>query len=129
MPAIDITTQYPVVITPKFKECKDFYVKNFGFDIVFESDWYIQLKHINCIELGFMKPGLSNQPEFLHPEFDGKGIIITFEVKDTQREYEKAKKIEGLKIIFPYKEEEWGQKHFMLEDPAGTFVDIVQPLS
>lgn len=129
MQTIDISTQYTVVVTPKFKECKDFYVQNFGFDIVFESDWYVQLKHENGIELGFMKPDLSNQPEFLHAGYKGKGIIFTFEVKDAKKEWEKAKKIEGLKIIFTYTEEEWGQKHFMLEDPAGMFVDIVQQLS
>lgn len=76
-----------------------------------------------------MKPDLSNQPEFLHPEYNGKGVIITFDVEDAKKEYEKAKKIGDLKIIFPYAEEEWGQKHFMLEDPAGVFVDIVQQLS
>lgn len=73
-----------------------------------------------------MKPNLSNQPEFLHPEYNGKGIIITYDVTDAKKEYEKAKKIKGLKIIFPYTEEEWGQKHLILEDPAGMFVDIVQ---
>ena len=129
MQTIGIITQYTVVVTPELEECKDFYIQNFGFDIVFESDWYVQLKQENGTELGIMKTDLSNQPGFLHAGFNGKGIIFTFEVKDAKKEYEKARKIEGLKIIFPYTEEEWGQKHFMLEDPAGTFVDIVQQLS
>jgi len=125
----DVTMQYPVVITPKIEECKNFYVKNFGFDILFESDWYIQLKHKSGVELAFMKPYISTQPEFLHPEFNGKGIIITFEVKNAKQEHEKAKKAGDLQIILPYVEEEWGQKHFILKDPAGVFVDIVEQLS
>jgi len=129
MQTIDITVQYPVVITPAVLECRDFYIKYFGFDIVFESDWYVQLEHQNGIELGFMKLDLSNQPEFLHPAYNGEGTLITYDVKDAKSEYEKAKETEGLEIIFPYTEEEWGQKHFILKDPAGMFVDIVQQLS
>lgn len=129
MQTIDITMQYPVVITARLEECKNFYVKNFGFDVLFESDWYVQMRHKSGIELAFMKPNLSNQPEFLHSEFGRKGIIITFEVKNAKEEYEKAEKLGDLQIILQYVEEEWGQKHFIFEDPAGIFVDIVQQLS
>jgi len=129
MQPIDATVQYPVVITPKLEECRNFYAKYFGFEIVFEADWYIQLKHPNGIELGFMKPNLANQPAFLHDGYNGKGVIITYDVENVGTEYEKAQEREGIKIVFPYTEEEWGQKHFILEDPAGMFVDIVQQLS
>ena len=129
MQTIDVTVQYPVIITPKIEECRDFYVGHFGFDVVFGSDWYIQLKHANGIELGFMKPDLSNQPGFLHDAYNGKGIIVTYEVGNAQEEYRKAQKIEDLAIVLPYTEEEWGQKHFVLKDPAGVFVDIVEQLA
>ncbi|MDV4341619.1 glyoxalase [Methanoculleus sp. YWC-01] len=129
MEPIDVSVQYPVVITPNLEECRDFYVDHFGFDIVFEADWYIQLKHENGIELGFMRPNLPNQPPFLHDAYDGKGIIVTYDVEDAGKEYEKAQKIEGVMIVYPYTEEEWGQKHFILKDPAGVFVDIVEQLS
>ncbi|MDV2480844.1 glyoxalase [Methanoculleus sp. Wushi-C6] len=126
MPRIETTVQYPVVITPEIEKCRDFYVGYFGFEIVFEADWYIQLKHANGNELGFMRPDLPNQPEFLHGAYGGRGIIVTYDVADARGEYEKAQQMEGLKIRFPYTEEEWGQKHFIVEDPAGIFVDIVE---
>lgn len=129
MQTIDITVQYPVIITPKIEECRDFYIGHFGFDVVFEADWYIQLKHANGIELGFMRPDLSNQPAFLHDAYNGKGIIVTYDVEDAKEEYEKAQKIEGITIVYHYTEEEWGQKHFILKDPAGVFVDIVEQLA
>lgn len=128
MPTIETKVQYPVVITPNVEECRDFYAGHFGFDVIFEADWYIQLKHANGIELGFMKPNLSNQPTFLHDAYNGKGIIVTYDVVDARREYEKAQKTEGVEVVLPYTEEEWGQKHFILKDPAGVFVDIVQQL-
>lgn len=126
MRTIDVTVQYPVVITPNLEECRDFYVGHFGFNVVFEADWYIQLKHPNGIELGFMSPNLSNQPVFLHDAYNGKGIIVTYDVEDARREYGKAQEVEGLTIVLPYTEEEGGQKHFILKDPAGVFVDIVE---
>jgi len=129
MQTIDITVQYPVIITPKIEECRDFYIGHFSFDVVFEADWYIQLKHANGIELGFMRPDLSNQPAFLHDAYNGKGIIVTYDVEDAKEEYEKAQKIEGITIVYHYTEEEWGQKHFILKDPAGVFVDIVEQLA
>lgn len=129
MQTIDVTVQYPVVITPNIQECRDFYVGHIGFDVVFEADWYIQLKHANGIELGFVRPDLSNQPAFLHEAYNGKCIIVTYEIGDAEEEDAKAEKIEGLAIVLPYTEEEWGQKHFILKDPAGVFVDIVEHLA
>ncbi len=58
-----------------------------------------------------MKPNLANQPEFLHHGYNGKGIILTHDVENSRIEYEKVKEIEGMTIIFPYTEAEWGQKH------------------
>ena len=48
---------YPLLITDKLKACADFYVENFGFEKVFEQDWYIQLLHKQSgEELAFMIP-------------------------------------------------------------------------
>ncbi len=34
----------------------------------------------------------------------------------------------GLNVALPLKQEEWGQIHFMVEDPAGFRIDVVQHL-
>jgi len=49
--------------------------------------------------------------------------------QDAQIEYGKAKGMEGLRIALSYVEEERGQKYFLLEDPAGMFVDVVWQFS
>lgn len=117
---------YPITITAKLNECKEFYVGIFGFSVVFEADWYIQLLHQpSGLELAFMKPGLDNQPAQLHAEFDGKGIIYSFEVDDAESEYERVQKTSA-EIYHPLTTEEWGQTHFMVTDPAGVTVDIVE---
>lgn len=115
---------YPLLITDNIKECADFYVKHFGFDKVFEQDWYIQLVHKSGAELAFMVPNAQNQPQELHPAFGGKGLVYSFEVADAEAEY---KRLKGrVDIFFDLKLEEWGQTHFMLTGPAGEVIDVVQ---
>jgi len=41
---MNITGSFPLIITDKLVECRDFYTMKFGFKIVFEADWYIQVK-------------------------------------------------------------------------------------
>lgn len=116
---------FPLVITEEIIKCKGFYEKYFDFDVIFDSDWYIQIKNSSGVELGFMMPNLDNQPNFLHKSYNGKGIVITFEVSDAEKEFKRLKE-SGLILLFDLKTEEWGQKHFMIEDPAGIVIDIVE---
>lgn len=118
---------YPLLITKKLKECADFYVEHFGFDAIFEQDWYIQLLHKpSGAELAFMVPNAANQPKQLHAGFDGKGLVFSFEVADAEKEYQRLKG--NVEIFYDLTTEEWGQKHFMVMGPAGEIVDVVQQL-
>ncbi len=117
---------YPVTITNKLAECKTFYTETFGFSVVFEADWYVQLLHkTSGVELAIMKPNLDNQPKQLHAEFSGKGIVYSLEVEDAAAEYERIQKTSA-DVFYPLTTEEWGQEHFMLTDPAGVTIDVVQ---
>ncbi len=119
---------FPITITSKLVECKEFYTKFFNFDVVFEADWYIHMRHESGIELAVMRPDLSNQPKFLHRAYAGEGIVYSFEVDDAKSEYERFKAL-GVPIIYELTDEEWGQRHFILKDPAGVAIDLVQQLS
>ena len=117
---------YPLLITDKLQACADFYVEHFAFKKVFSEDWYVHLVHKSGAELAFMVPNASNQPKELHPGFSGKGMVYSFEVEDAEAEYNRLKR----KVSFIYKltTEEWGQKHFIVEDPAGIYIDVVEQL-
>lgn len=118
---------YPLIVTNKIKECGEFYTNVLGFRLVFDQDWYIQLLHEQSgVELAFMIPNAENQPTFLHPKFQGEGIIISLEVENAKEEYEHISAIESVAIELAYTEEEWGQKHFILRDPSGAYIDIVE---
>lgn len=123
-----INKLHPLTITDKLTETADFYKTYFEFDEVFTSDWYIQLAHKNGAEIALMLPNVETQPAFLHAAHGKKGIVYTFETEDATTEYE-ALKAKGAPFAYELKDEEWGQRHFILEDPAGVYIDVVQYLS
>jgi uncharacterized glyoxalase superfamily protein PhnB len=125
MQAVKATNFFPVLTTTKLTECRDFYTQYFGFTAVFEADWYIHLASEVGIQLGFLQPNHPTQPDFLHAAYGGNGVIYSFEVNDVDQEYEKIKK-SGAPILLEVKTEEWGQRHFMIKDPSGMTIDIVQ---
>ncbi len=116
---------YPITITEKLVETKDFYTNLFGFEVVFEADWYIHMKHTSGVEVAVMLPNLQNQPTFLHGGYVGNGVVYSLEVDDARAEYERLKGL-GASFVLDIKDEEWGQRHFMMKDPAGVSIDVVQ---
>lgn len=120
---------YPLVITDKIAECTTFYKDNFDFVAVFEQDWYVQLLHEKSgAELAFMQPNVKTQPEELHSGFTGSGIVFSLEVDDAQAEWKRLEG-KGLDVVASLRDEQWGQRHFIVTDPSGVFVDVVQQLS
>jgi uncharacterized glyoxalase superfamily protein PhnB len=126
---IEIDAMFPVMVTNELDAVKQFYEAVFGFPTVFyDSDFYLHLISSNkSIQLGFMLPNLESQPDFLHPIMSSQGYVISLEVKDAVLAYSEAKKM-NLNFIMALKQEEWGQIHFIIQDPAGFSVDVVQHL-
>lgn len=117
---------YPLTITDDIKACAKFYVDNFGFTVVFEQDWYMQLVHEKSgTEIAFMVPNVDNQPKELHAAFGGKGIVYSLEVEDAEAEWKRLED-KKLDVVVELRDEEWGQRHFILRDPSGVYVDVVQ---
>lgn len=119
---------YPLIITDKVKEATRFYKDTFGFIAVFEQDWYVQLLHEESgIELAFMMPNVASQPTELHAAFSGKGLVLSLEVEDAQSEWVRLKG-KNISVVVELRDEEWGQRHFIISDPTGAYVDVVQQL-
>ncbi len=125
--SINANKFFPVIITKQLKETKNFYVELLNCEAVFESDWYVQLASPKGLEIGLLIKGHYSQPNFLHQAYNGNGVVLSFEVDNVDDEYTKIK-ASGLAIVYELKTEEWGQRHFMLRDPNGMVVDVVQHL-
>jgi uncharacterized glyoxalase superfamily protein PhnB len=124
---IEIDAMFPVMVSAELAAVKQFYETVFGFNAVFyDPGFYLHLVSPNSgVQLGFMMPEHASQPGFLHPLMKAEGYVISFEVKDAARAYAEAQRL-NLNIVLQLKEEVWGQIHFILRDPAGLHVDVVQ---
>jgi catechol 2,3-dioxygenase-like lactoylglutathione lyase family enzyme len=119
---------YTIVVTDKRAECRDFYVRWLGFQVVFEASWFVYLAASGDHPFGiaFMSPDHPSRPP--GPEtFNGKGILLTVQVADAAAEHARLKEA-GLEIAYALRDEPWGQRRFALYDPSETWVDVIQPI-
>lgn len=125
---IDIQAMFPVMVASNLAEIKQFYTSVFGFNAVFyDAEFYLHLVSNSGVQLGFLLPEHPTQPQFLQPLMSPDGYVISLEVTDAAKAFEEAVSMK-LSIAMELKEEDWGQIHFMLEDPAGFKIDIVEHL-
>ncbi len=108
------------ISTMKLQESKEFYMKHFHFQLVYESDWYIELiaQDMPAIGISFVLPQ-RDEGEF----FNGKGLILSFEVEDVDAEYRRLKE-EGLRILQNVQNKPWGERSFVVDDPNGVHLYI-----
>lgn len=112
------------IVTPHLHACRDFYVQAFGCNVLFDEDWFVLLE-LGGGELGLLAPDLDIQ----HPRFrtatDGQGSWVTIDVEDVQAAWQRLA-AQGITPECEIREESWGDRHFVVTDPAGIAVDIVQ---
>ena len=75
---MQLESAYPVIVTDAMDACRDFYVRHFGFEVVFESSWftYLASKANPVLAIAFMTADHPSQPP--GPEqFNGKGMFFT----------------------------------------------------
>ncbi len=113
------------IITAKLAETKIFYQQTLGFDIVFESDWYVLL----CTpgkesEIAFLQPGHESQQPIFQSAFEGRGVFFTIEVSDVDKVYQELLQ-KNVPIQIEIRDEPWGDRHFAIQDPNGIGIDIV----
>jgi len=116
---------FPVFIVKRLDKAKIFYGDHFGFNVVFQNEWYLHLASQSGIQIGFILPSQPTQPDIFHKSYCGDGVIFSLEVNDADSAYAYVKNT-SLDIVLELRSEEWGQRHFSLRDPNGIYVDIVQ---
>ena len=114
-----ITRMDATISTKKLVESKEFYMKHFGFQLVYESDWYIELIGRDIpAGISFTLPQRETG-EF----FNGKGLIISFEVDDVDSECRRLQAA-GLPIVQDLQNKPWGERSFVINDPSGVHLYI-----
>lgn len=107
-------------------DSKHFYVELLGLQVKYDSDWYVQLctKDNPDIEYGIIQRDHELVPEsFQHAP---TGMYVTFVVDDVDAIYQKAMDLQ-LPVIQEPRDEFYGQRRFLIEDPNGCLLDICSP--
>ena len=105
---------------------RDFYVSLIGLELKYDSDWYVQLCSPNDTELEF---GIIKRNHELVPEAyqaSPNGMYVTFVVDDVDTVYDKAVQMQ-VPIIQKPRNEFYGQRRFLVQDPNGCLIDICSP--
>ncbi|MBX9591732.1 MAG: VOC family protein [Hyphomonadaceae bacterium] len=119
---------YPLITVKALGESRDFFTRFLGMSLVFEADWVVMLARTGGgpIALGLMTANHPSRPP--GPEaFDGKGMILTFQVEDAAAEHKRLLAA-GAPIVYGLAEEPWGQRRLMLRDPSDILVDVVEQI-
>lgn len=117
---------YPVIQTEQVASTAAFYTEHFGFEVVFQSDWYVNLRApqgSTPYELAILN---FNHETIPAPFREGtKGLILNFEVDDVDAAYERLIERSKLSLHLELRDEEFGQRHFMTSDPNGVLIDVI----
>ena len=122
---IEAKSSFPVFIVKDIDVAKSFYTENLDFEVIFSGEWYIHLISKSGIQVGFMLPDQPTQPAMFQKPHFGSGVIFSLEVEDADTAYAFAKS-QSLDIVLELRSEDWGQRHFCIQDPNGVCLDIVQ---
>lgn len=117
---------YPVLMTKKLEESCLFYKTYFGFTETFSSDWYISLSHSDGGELALIDAHHETIPASCRAPI--KGMILNIEVNSATQMYNDIIKKTDKILIMPLRDEDYGQRHFMVQDPNDVIIDVIEPI-
>lgn len=119
----------PNLASEDFAGSRDFYAAMFDMKVSVElDDWYLQLmpKSDKQLNVGFVKPD--------HELFAGRrvrpgapGLVLTIHVDDVDDAYARAKKL-GAPIVAAIRDEDHGQRHFLVTDPNGVLLNVMSAI-
>lgn len=120
-----LSSFYPVLMSKNVAEASEFYVRHFGFEVVFEADWYVSLKRDQW-ELAILAHDHTTIPADFRRPVDG--LLLNFEVEDVDVEYTRLVTDAGLPERLSIRSEDFGQRHFIIEAPDGVLIDVITPI-
>lgn len=121
-----LTSSYPVLMTNDVPATAAFYRGHFGFQVVFEADWYVSLIRDRW-ELGILDASHPTVPEPARG-IVAAGVLMNLEVDDVDAEYDRLVTRGALEPLLDMRSEVFGQRHFILAGPDGVLIDVITPI-
>ncbi len=117
---ISVKTAFPLLQVESPAAAAEFYVQHFGFESIFDTDWYVQLRN-GTHEMAFIAVGHESIPS--DRRAFSKNVCLTLEVEDVDSAFEEVGKV--IQIVTEPRDEDWGQRHFLGYDPSGIMLDVM----
>lgn len=103
----------------------EFLTKHFGFKEKIAADGFASLVHeASGINVIYMQQGIQVLPDFLRNR-TVSGTILAFVTTNLEAEEERLR-LAGVPFSMPLQTEEWGEKLFMVTDPNGVVIELVE---
>jgi catechol 2,3-dioxygenase-like lactoylglutathione lyase family enzyme len=121
------TSYYPVLMTADVTGTAAFYCEQFRFTPLFMADWYAHLQSTEdpCVNLAILDQHHHTIPATARGRTGG--VILNFEVDDVDSHHARLAAA-GLPILLSLRDEDFGQRHFIVEGPDGVLIDIIRPI-
>ena len=118
---------FPTVLSDRLPETRDFYVALLGFEVAFDSDWYVALTLLDgdeAHELAIWAVG----HELVPPPYraDPAGVILTFLVDDVDAVHAEARRAR-IPVVAPPRDLFHGRRQMLVTDPNGMLVEVSRP--
>ena len=102
-----------------------FLATHFGFVERMAADGFASLgRDDGALDVIFLRRGIEVLPESLRDR-PAAGVIVVFVVDNLEAEQDRLR-AEGVRITLPLREEPWGERLFMVEDPNGVAYELVE---
>ncbi|NUS73963.1 MAG: glyoxalase [Corynebacteriales bacterium] len=103
----------------------EFFTKHLGFQKQMSAPGFASLLHeASGLNVIFHRTGLEVLPENIRHQ-EQSGVILALVVPDIEAELARLS-AEGVTITLPLRDEEWGERLFMIADPNGVLIEFVQ---
>lgn len=119
-----LSSFYPVVCTDRVEQTRDFYLDHLDFEVTFDAGWYVSLRRRDSVhELAIVDARHPTVPVGFRSTV--AGLILNVEVDDVDAEYRRLVVDGGLEPRLELRSEDFGQRHFIVSDPAGVLIDVI----
>ncbi|HLL10190.1 MAG TPA: VOC family protein [Rubrivivax sp.] len=122
------TSYYPVLMTKRLAETAAFYCRHFDMKPMFETDWYVHLQSAldAWINLACVDADHPSVPAAARGR-TADGLLLNFEVEDVDAVHARLA-ARGLPMLLSLRDEDFGQRHFITQDPNGVLIDVIKPI-
>ena len=119
--------RYPIFVTAAMRDCRDFWIRHFGFVVIFENEWFSYLQAPDAsASIGFLTPDHPSSPPGADP-YAG-GVSLELEVENATAALAELRAT-GREPEYPLTDEPFGQRRFGLSDPSGLWINVVQQIA